>query len=520
MRARAAVWIVVAGLVFAALALAACVPPVPERPPLRPVPDTLDPAVWGRTYPREYMDWQKTKTERPTGLSKYKRGGTGGKEFDKLSEYPYMSAITSGFGFSVEYNEPRGHWWMLTDQNAIDPARLKAGGVCLTCKTPYAPALRQQEGAAYFSMPYAEAVAALPKENRFLGVTCINCHDPATIRLRPQSFLVPPALEAMGVSSVSDEQMRNLVCGQCHSSYVIPKQAGKSVGVVLPWAGSKPGSITVENIIAYIKANEPRTLEWTQATTGFKLGYIRHPEYELFTRNSVHARAGVTCPDCHMPYKVEGDSKVADHGVSDPLDDPGLRACQRCHPQNAQLLRQTVYDIQDRYVGLVLLSGYSVAQDARLFQILGGDAASSSVDASTYAAAKEAYEQAFYRTAFLGAENSVGFHNPTEAERIAGDALAYSQRAEGLLRQMLAGLGTPQPPEVDLELRRFLANRGVHHADFVPSLEFRDPSGVTERLFAANLASLRSNTAFAPVPPPGGGAFGAGVPSAPPTTAP
>lgn len=37
----------------------------------------------------------------------------------------------------------------------------------------------------------------------------------------------------------------------------------------------------------------------------------------------------------------------------------------------------------------------------------------------------------------VGAENSVGFHNPTEATRVLGDALAFAGKAEGLLRQAI-----------------------------------------------------------------------------------
>ena len=50
-----------------------------------------------------------------------------------------MALLFNGWGFGVEYNEPRGHYYMLIDQLEIDPSRLKAGGVCLTCKSPYVP---------------------------------------------------------------------------------------------------------------------------------------------------------------------------------------------------------------------------------------------------------------------------------------------------------------------------------------------------------------------------------------------
>ena len=61
--------------------------------------------------------------------------------------------LFNGWGFGVEYNEIRGHYYMLIDQLEIDPSRLKAGGVCLTCKTPFAPKLMKEMGAELFQRP-------------------------------------------------------------------------------------------------------------------------------------------------------------------------------------------------------------------------------------------------------------------------------------------------------------------------------------------------------------------------------
>ena len=60
-----------------------------------------------------------------------------------------MALLFNGFGFGVEYNEPRGHAYMVIDQLDIDAGRVKAGGVCLTCKTPYAPKLEKEMGVDY-----------------------------------------------------------------------------------------------------------------------------------------------------------------------------------------------------------------------------------------------------------------------------------------------------------------------------------------------------------------------------------
>ena len=43
-----------------------------------------------------------------------------------------------------------------------------------------------------------------------------------------------------------------------------------------------------------------------------------------------HARTGVSCADCHMPYMREGTAKLSDHWVRSPLLNVN-RACQTCH---------------------------------------------------------------------------------------------------------------------------------------------------------------------------------------------
>jgi len=82
----------------------------------------------------------------------------------------------------------------------------------------------------------------------------------------------------------------------------------------------------------------------------------------------------------------------------------------------------------------------------------------------------------------VGAENSVGFHNPTEAARILGDATAFAGKAEGLLRQALAMSGVDVPMVVNLELDKYLDGRGKKKLAFQKAVEFKDPFGVQEKL--------------------------------------
>lgn len=150
------------------------------------------------------------------------------------------------------------------------------------------------------------------------------------------------------------QELRSLVCAQCHVTYVIPKDKdGNSVGVFFPWQGSKADNISVENIIKVIRSNDAH-LEWKQAVTGFKVGFMRHPEYEFYTYNSVHWKANVACADCHMPFTRVGSYKISDHNLMSPLKN-GLKACQQCHTQTQEWLTSQVLAIQDRTVSQALL---------------------------------------------------------------------------------------------------------------------------------------------------------------------
>lgn len=467
-------------------ALGGCAPEKAQPVKTVQIPDgEIDPEIWGKAYPTEYEMWKKTEEPSPAGKSKYKRGFDADKiTYDKLSEFPYMALLFNGWGFGVAYNEPRGHANMVRDQLEIDATRIKAGGVCLTCKTPYAPKLEKEMAADYYKKPFKDVLAQIPEKHRTLGVACIDCHDNKDMTLKiSRGFTLTEALKKMGVdpAKLTRQQMRSLVCAQCHVTYNIPKDAEmKSVGVYFPWQGSTMGNISVENIIKQIRG-DATVGEWKQSVTGFKLGFIRHPEYELFSNNSVHWKAGASCTDCHMPYTRVGAFKVSDHRVMSPLKSD-MKACTQCHSEKPEWLREQVIAIQDRTVSLMLRSGYATATVAKLFEkVHAVQAEGKQIDKALYDKAKDYYEEAFYRCVFIGAENSVGFHNPTEAMRVLGDATAFATKAEALLRQALAKAGVDVPLTVNLELNKYLDQRGEQKLKFDPKVEIKDPYGVQVR---------------------------------------
>lgn len=465
---------------MATLALGAgCSPEKPKPVKTVEIADgTIDPAQWGKAWPVEYDMWKKTGEPTPAGKSKYKKGNDAGVTYDKLSEYPFLALLFNGWGFGVEYNEPRGHLNMLKDQSLIDPSRVKAGGVCLTCKTPYAPQLEKKMGKDYFSKPYNEVLAEIPKEYQELGVACIDCHDNKDMSIKlSRGFTLGKALKTMGVdeSKLTNQEKRSLVCAQCHVTYTIPKDADmKSVDVFFPWEGSKWGEMPIENIIKKIRSN-PAYGEWKQGVTGFKMAFIRHPEFEMYSNNSVHWQAGVSCVDCHMPYTRVGSQKASDHRIMSPLKND-MKACQQCHTETPEWLKAQVFAIQDRAASLFIRSGYATATVAKLFEMTHkAQAEGKVIDKELYDKAKDHYEEAFYRVLFFGAENSVGFHNPTEAMRMLGDAALHAGQAEALLRQGLTAAGIAVPVKIDLELSKYTDNRGAKKLMFKPEQELKDP---------------------------------------------
>lgn len=450
-----------------------------------------DPAVWGAEYPEVYQTWVATAEERPAGKSAYKRGFDGGVMYDKLSEFPFMPVLFSGWGFGLDYNEPRGHHYMLIDQAEIDPARVKSGGACLTCKSPYAEALHEEDADGLFGATYGDAVAMIPEEDRELGATCIDCHDNATLELSTRRWTVDAALTEIGLDpqNLTTQEQELMVCGQCHCTYSVMKDGDAVLDVDFPWEGSEWGAITVENIIENLETN-PNRLEWNQKVTGMRVGFIRHPDVEFYSAGSVHMNQGLSCADCHMPDTKIDNKTVSDHNLMSPLKRDGA-ACQRCHYDTAEEIRAKVIAIQDANLARLADAGYRTATVAKLFELVNTSLDPAAADVKpAYDEAAGHYRQALYRVIFMGAENSVGFHNPAEGERILTDAVREAEAADALLRELLGSHGVQVPAEVPLQLRAYLDNRGTYEKDFVREHYIPDPSGAAEQKWPASLREL------------------------------
>ena len=96
---------------------------------------------------------------------------------------------------------------------------------------------------------------------------------------------------------------------------------GRQQGADFPMGRAAPN---IDNISAYYE--EIGFKDWTHKDTGAPMLKIQHPEFEMWS-SGIHARSGVACADCHMPYMRDGAVKVSDHWLRSPLDNVN-QACQ------------------------------------------------------------------------------------------------------------------------------------------------------------------------------------------------
>ncbi len=478
--------IAAAAMIASSLAMHSCAPSKPELAKVGAIAEgQFDPEEWGKVYPLHYESWLKTGKPKKAGTSFYRRGWDDDKViYDRLSEYPFSALLYSGWGFGIEYNEPRGHLFAVNDQLEVDPSRVKSGGVCLACKNPYHKTYTEKYGMKYLTAGFTDAVNMIPEKHRKLGPSCIDCHKPATMGLTTNKPHISRGLELIGKKELSRQEGRIMACCQCHITYFVPRDRDKKVtgDVQTPWKGSAWGDISIEKIIADLLSDYSR-IEWKQAVTGLDMPFIRHPEFELFTKSSVHFKAGAACADCHMPFRRTGSYKISDHDVMSPLKS-NMRACSQCHTESAEWLGSEVRAIQDRTASLLLRAGYATATAAKLIERLNAEEKRGlAPDAALKSRAVRLYKEAFLRVVFIGAENSTGFHNPTEAGRVLGDSIAYASKSESLLRQLLAAGGVSVPEKVDLELGKYLNGRGKKKLNFRRDQMVPDPFG-TQKEFS------------------------------------
>ena len=412
--------------------------------------NTVDPELWGKNYPRQYDSYKRT-----VDIVRTKHGGS--EAFQKLDEFPVWRRIFAGYPFAVDYREERGHAYMLRDQLETERVtHFKQPGSCLHCHASVIPAYMQAGLAAgapagkehreeqirkgfeaMCAMPFSEASKQVSHP-----VSCIDCHEADTMNLRVSRPAFLEGIRALARSGeptphllsierwrkeekpardydpnldASRQEMRSLVCAQCHVEYYF---RGKEKLVTYPWSKG----LEVEQIEAYY--DEVGHTDWTHTESGAKALKAQHPEFELWSQG-IHARSGVSCSDCHMPYIREGAIKVSSHHLRSPLLNVS-QSCQNCHrvPEKEILARAEA--IQDRTADLLRRGEAAVVS----LIVRLADAKAKGADDATLAKARGLQRKAQWRLDFVSAENSTGFHAPQEAARVLAEAIDYARQGE------------------------------------------------------------------------------------------
>ncbi len=425
---RSVAWLIVAFVVGAGLmaAIGALLVSVQGRKaeaqqyPLRIVTiaeNELDPTVWGKNFPREYDSFVKTKetsTSTPYG---------GSAVFNELERNPALVRLWAGYAFSVDYNQARGHYYALQDQKNTKRVQVvNQPGTCANCHAAEAPQLIAQMGWENFSRtPYNDL-----KDKLTMGTSCADCHDPQTMDLRISRPAFLNAMKARGVdlSQATRQEMRTYVCAQCHVEYYF---SGENKVLVFPWTEG----LTADSIDQYY--DKIAFKDWVHKETGAPMIKIQHPEYELWS-TGLHARSGVACADCHMPYVRDGAIKVSDHWVRSPLTDVS-RACQPCHRQTEEELKTRVVNIQKTTADLTKLSEQALVNAIDAI-VAAKQAGATDTD---LAKALELHRKASLRWDYVCAENSTGFHSPQEAARILANSIDLARQAQLEARKFTQG---------------------------------------------------------------------------------
>lgn len=437
---------------------------------------TTDPAEWGKNFPRQYdsykrtVDMERTRyggseaEPRPTQAPIPAEGTP--KTVSKIEEDTRLKTMWAGHPFAIDFREERGHAYMLSDQRETERVRQRTQpGSCLHCHASTTVAYRkaglekgapgkltdpllspagQEQLMKGFSTINALAYGAATQLVEH-PVSCLDCHDPQSMQLRitrpgfiqgiqalaASTDAVPhlPSIERWRQGSrakpydpnadASRQEMRSFGCAQCHVEYYFK---GEDKQLVFPWSkGLKAEQMLAVYDEPKFKDGKPFS-DWKHKVTGADLIKVQHPEFELWSQG-IHARSGVSCADCHMPYVREGAMKVSDHHIRSPLLNVS-KSCNVCHKGSEEEMKARVHTIQDRTKKLM-----SRALDATVGLV--GDIEQALKNGATDEQLKDARQlqrQATYRVDFINAENSMGFHAPQEAARILGESIDYAQQ--------------------------------------------------------------------------------------------
>ena len=386
-------------------------------------------------YPREFDSWKKTKES--------------DKIEDMLAKYPELVVLWAGYPFSKDYNAPRGHFYAIEDnRNTLRtgaPTDANSGplpSACWTCKSPDVPRIMKKDGdEEYFTGKWAKYGSDIINP-----VGCVDCHNPETMELQVNRNYLNDALKAQGskvtLENATQQDMRSLVCAQCHVEYYFkktPVKDGKTAAVVtLPW---KNGT-NVDDIEKYYDSIE--FSDYVHQISKAPIIKAQHPEYETW-QTGAHGKNNVACADCHMPYVQEGGIKYTDHKIGSPLEHMD-KTCMNCHRTDEKSLLENIKLKKDRKdelakKALVQLSAAHL-EAGKAWEVGATEAEMKSILTDI--------RHSQWRLDYAIASHGAFYHAPEETLRTLGTAIEKAGNARIELAKVLAkhGAGDYKAPEI------------------------------------------------------------------------
>ena len=383
-------------------------------------------AEWGKHYQRQYDSYKQTRKS--------------DKIDDMLEAYPALVVMWAGYGFSKDYNAPRGHYYILEDNintlrtgGPVDGQTGPMPTACWTCKSPDVPRLMDKIGELdFFTGKWARHGSEIINP-----IGCADCHDNKTMKLVLTRPHLQRALDEEGSLKAADathQDMRTLVCAQCHSEYYFKKTNwtdadGKeqTAGVVtFPWSDG----LSVEAMEKYY--DDRSFVDWTHKISKTPMLKAQHPGYEIY-KTGAHGLNNVACADCHMPYVREGGVKYSSHNVGSPLEHMA-NTCLNCHGSDEKTLKTIV---ERKLARKTELSGKAMDVIARA-HLEAGRAWELGAKEAEMQAILQDIRHAQWRWDYAIASHGSFFHAPEETLRILGSAIEKGQEARIKLRAVLA----------------------------------------------------------------------------------
>ena len=376
-------------------------------------------------YPREYETWKETADT--TFHSEF----NGNSAVDVLEQRPEMVILWAGYAFSKDYSTPRGHMHAIEDLrhslrtgSPMSPTDGPQPATCWTCKGPDVPRMMDSLGvAAFYNNTWAAWGAEIVNP-----IGCADCHDPETMNLRITRPGLIEGFQAMGknVNDAKQQEMRSLVCAQCHVEYYFDKETKY---LTFPWKNG----LTMEGAEQYY--DSINFFDYTHKLSRTPIIKAQHPDYELFS-TGIHAQRGLSCADCHMPYVSEGGVKYSDHHIQSPLANIS-NTCQVCHRESEDDLRNSVYERQrsaNQIRNLVETELSTAHLEAQFAWEKGAKE-------NQMKPVLDLLRQSQWRWDYAVASHGGSFHSPIEYQRIMSLSLDRAHKARFELSKVLAQLG-------------------------------------------------------------------------------